>query len=163
MKSSLTCSLNAFAITTGTVMDAYSKISVGFGNKVTQRRPNNINVGNILGTEPNVVKSAAVGCVIELCVSSDDDYGDYSDVYIALPGKSRVLISHTGYIGKLGAVRGDVLTHVDGEAVMGKEVAEVLEILEGKRCQESIMLTLNAELSVADALKRRALVIAESL
>jgi hypothetical protein len=144
-------------------MDAYSKISIGFGNKVTQRRPNNNNVGNILGTEPNAVKSAAVGCAIGLCVGSDEDYGDYSDIYIALPGTSRVLISHTGHIGKLGAVRGDVLTHVDGEAVMGKMVAEVLEIIEGKRSQESIILTLNAELSVADALKRRALVISEAL
>lgn len=146
----------------GTVMDAYSKISIGFGNKVTQRRPKNLNVGNILGTEPNVVKSAAVGCAIGLCAGSDDDYGDYNDIYITLPGTSRVLISHTGHIGKLGAVRGDVLSHVDGEAVTGKNVAEVLEIIKGKQSQDSIMLTLNAELSVADALKRRALAIAEA-
>lgn len=147
----------------GTVMDAYSKISIGFGNKITQRRPKNINVGNILGTEANVVKSAAVGCAIGLCMSSEEDYGDYRDVYIALPGKSRVLISHTGHIGKLGAVRGDVLTHVDREAVTGKKVTEVLEIIKGKASQEFIMLTLNAELSVADALKRRALAIADAL
>lgn len=144
-------------------MDAYSKISIGFGNKVAQRRPKNISVGNILGTEPNAVKSAAVGCAIELCACSGEDYGDYRDIYIALPGKSRVLISHTGHIGKLGAVRGDVLTHVDGEAVAGKKAAEVSEIIKGKGTQEFIMLTLNAELSVADALKRRALAIADAL
>jgi len=142
-------------------MDAYSKISIGFGNHVTQRRPNNVHVGRILGAEPNPVKSAAVGCAIGLCVASDENYGDYNDVYIALPGQSRVLISHTGHIGKLGAVRGDVLTHVDGEDVACKNVTEVLEIINAKQSQESIMLTLNAEFSVADALKRRAMAIAE--
>lgn len=144
-------------------MDAYSKISIGFGNKVTQRRPNNINIGNILGTEQNIMKSAAVGCALGLCMSRDDsNCGDYNDIYIALPGKSRVLISHTGHIGKLGAVRGDVLTHVDGEEVTGKNVDEVLEIIKGNGVQGFVMLTLNAELSVADALKRRALAIADA-
>lgn len=144
-------------------MDAYSKISIGFGNKITQRRPQNANVGNILGSEPNVVKTAAVGCALQLCSCSDDDhYGDYRDVFIAMPGTSRVLIAHTGHIGKLGAVRGDVLTHVDGEAVNGKTADEVLEILRGTGSRESVILTLNAELSVADALKRRALAIAEA-
>ena len=145
-------------------MDAYSKISIGFGNKITQRRPRNLNVANILGTESNVVKSAAVSCALGLCTSScDDDNGDYSDIYIALPGRSRVLISHTGHIGKLGAVRGDVVTHLDGEDVSGKKVADVLEIIKAKNAQECIMLTLNAEVSVADALRRRALAIAEAL
>ena len=144
-------------------MDAYSKINIGFGNKVTQRRPNNANVGNILGTEPNVVKSVAVGCAIGFCASGVDDSGDYQDIYIAMPGRSRVLISHTGHIGKLGAVRGDVITHLDGEDVSGKKAAEVLKIIAGKDSQESIMLTLNAELSVADALRRRALAISEAV
>lgn len=146
-------------------MDAYSKINIGFGNSITQRRPNNANVGNILGTEVNVVKSAAVGCAIGFCASSDiDDSGDYNDIFIALPGKSRVLISHTGHIGKLGAVRGDVITHLDSEDLSGKNATQVREIIERKKeSQPYIMLTLNAELSVADALKRRALAISEAL
>ena len=145
-------------------MDAYSKISIGFGNAVSQRRPNNANVGNILGTEPNPVKSAAVGCAIGLCMSQCEDSGDYTDIYIALPGQCRVLVSHTGRIGKLGAVRGDVLTHIDGQAVTGMATTEVLEIIDGKKSSaESIMLTLNAELSVADALKRRAVAIVAAL
>lgn len=142
-------------------MDAYSKISIGFGNKVTQRRPNNINVGNIVGTEINYVKSTAVGCAIGLCMSSDEDYAETNDIFIALPGQARVLISHTGHIGKLGAVRGDVLTHIDGRSVADKKVVEVLEIINAKKDQEFVMLTLNAEFSVADALKRRAMAIAE--
>ena len=149
----------------GTVMDAYSKINIGFGNHITQRRPNNANVGNILGAEVNVVKSATVGCAIGLCASSDiDDSGDYNDIFIALPGKARVLISYTGHVGKLGAVRGDVITHLDGEDISGKNAAEVLKIIEGKKdSQQFVMLTLNAELSVADALRRRASAISEKL
>ena len=149
--------------TTGTVLDAYSKISIGFGNTITQRRPNNVNVGNILGNEPNVVKSVRGNCALGFCVSIDDDPGDYRDIFIAMPGRLRVLVSQTGQIGKLGAVRGDVLTHVDGENVDGKTAAQVLEIMKTKDTQDFIMLTLNAELSVADALKRRASAIADTL
>jgi len=143
-------------------MDAYSKLTVGFGNRVTQRRPNNVNVGNILGTEPNVAYAAAMGCAIGLCLSGDDKNVDVNDVYIALPGQSRVLLSQTGRIGKQGAVRGDVLSHIGGTSIAGKNVREVLTLLQTRRSQGGcIMLTLNAELSVAEALKRRAIVIAE--
>mmetsp|Transcript_24935 Transcript_24935/g.27928 ORF Transcript_24935/g.27928 Transcript_24935/m.27928 type:complete len:500 (-) Transcript_24935:174-1673(-) len=146
----------------GNCMDAYSKLTVGFGNRVTQRRPNNVNVGNILGTEPNVAYAAAMGCAIGLCLSGDDKNVDVNDVYIALPGQSRVLLSQTGRIGKQGAVRGDVLSHIDGTSIAGKNVREVLTLLQTRRSQGGcIMLTLNAELSVAEALKRRAIVIAE--
>jgi len=142
-------------------MDAYSKLTVGFGNRVTQRRPNNVNVGNILGTEPNVAYAAVMGCAIGLCLR-DDKNVDVNDVYIALPGQSRVLLSQTGRIGKQGAVRGDVLSHVDGIAIAGKNVSEVLTLLQTRQSQGGcIMLTLNAELSVAEALKRRGMVISE--
>jgi len=145
----------------GNCMDAYSKLTVGFGNRVTQRRPNNVNVGNILGTEPNVAYAAAMGCAIGLCLPGDKNV-DVNDVYIALPGQSRVLLSQTGRIGKQGAVRGDVLSHVDGISIAGKNVREVLTLLQTRQSQGGcIMLTLNAELSVAEALKRRAIVIAE--
>ena len=121
----------------------------------------NINVGTILGNEQSFVKSAAVGCAIGLCMTSDEDDGDANDVYIALPGQARVVISYTGCIGKLGAVRGDVLTHVDGESVANKKVSEVLDIIQAKKGEGFTMLTLNAEFSVANALKRRAIAISE--
>jgi hypothetical protein len=148
-------------------MDAYSKISVGFANRVSQRRPNNVHVGNILGTEPNFVNNAAMGCSIGLCMSNDEDEENadpVNDVHVAIPGQSRVLISHTGRIGKQGAVRGDVLSHVDGKAIAGRNVREVLTLLHNTKQSQAggcIMLTLNAELSVAEALKRRAVAIAE--
>mmetsp|Transcript_28637 Transcript_28637/g.53837 ORF Transcript_28637/g.53837 Transcript_28637/m.53837 type:complete len:103 (-) Transcript_28637:320-628(-) len=99
----------------------------------------------------------ALGCAVGLCVS--EQY-EIDDVYIALPGESRVLISHTGRSGKQGAVRGDVVTHVDGEAVAGKNVGQVLMLIYSKRSNGRVMLTLNAEKSVAEALKRRAEAIA---
>ena len=141
---------------TGTVMDAYSKISIGFRNHITQRRPNNVNVGNILGMGgiTDHASSAAIGCAVGLCVAEEETEAD--DIFIALPGEARVLISQTGRSGRQGAVRGDVLTHVDGEAVAGKTVNEVLILLHKKQGQKSVMLILNAERSVAEALKRRA-------
>jgi hypothetical protein len=145
-----------FPIFAGTVMDAYSKISIGFRNHITQRRPNNVNVANILGTAgiSDHTNSAAIGCAVGLCVSEEER--DADDIFIALPGEARVLISQTGRSGRQGAVRGDVLTHVDGEAVAGKTVNEVLILLHKKQCQKRVTLILNAERSVAEALKRRA-------
>ena len=156
----------------GTVMDAYSKISIGFGNHVTQRKPNNANVSNILGGSGIAQESttANVGCAIKLCAG---DFFAMDEVHIALPGEARVLISHTGRSGKQGAVRGDVVTHVDGQSVAGRTVNQFLQLLRDKLQQQegttgtensattTILLTLNAERSVADALKRRARAISE--
>ncbi|KAL3922538.1 MAG: hypothetical protein SGILL_002149 [Bacillariaceae sp.] len=140
---------------TGTVMDAYSKITIGFRNKVSQRRPNNANVANILGTTG--VSTQAMGCAIGLCVT---EHFELDDGYIALP-QGRVLLSHTGRSGKQGAVRGDVVTHIDGKSVAGKDSNEVLMVLHRKKGQERVVMTLNAECSVAEALKRRAEAIAD--
>jgi hypothetical protein len=134
---------------------AYSKISIGFRNKVSQRRPSNMNVSKILGNGnvPSHTTSSAMGCAVGLCIA---DHFALDDIYIAIPGEARVLISHTGRSGKQGAVRGDVLTHIDGEAVAGKDVNQVIMMLHAKRGKGRLKLTLNAERSVAEALKRRA-------
>jgi hypothetical protein len=202
----------------GTVMDAYSKISIGFRNHVTQRKPNNVNVIHMLGggssstgntdgtdhggmltcggggggtTTATATRSnggitssygtstlSVIGCAIGLCTDSGDDYNmDNSKweegMYITLPGEARILISHTGKSGKQGAVRGDVVTHVDGQSVAGRTVNQFLQLLRDKLQQQegttgtensattTILLTLNAERSVADALKRRARAISE--
>ncbi|KAG7347514.1 hypothetical protein IV203_016219 [Nitzschia inconspicua] len=139
----------------GTLLDAYSKISVGFRNSVSQSRPSNANVAKILGNSyvADQSTSTTMGCVVGLCIA---EQFNMDDVYIALPGEARVLISHTGHSGKQGAVRGDVLTHIDRVAVAGKDVNHVLMLLHSKRSKGRVMLTLNAERSVAEALKRRA-------
>lgn len=123
----------------------------------------NVHVGNILGTEETYVNDTAMGCAIGLCFYGDEQkYGKVNDVYVAFPGQSRVLISQTGRIGKQGGVRGDVLSHIDGKDISGMDVKEALALLQSKERQgECIMLTLNAELSVAEALKRRAMAISK--
>jgi hypothetical protein len=144
-------------------MDAYSKISIGFRNHVSQRKPNNVNVSNMLGGRGIVQNSAAsaLGCAIGLCAAGDDF--EWDGLHIALPGEARVLVSNTGRSGKQGAVRGDVVTHVNGESMAGRTVGEFLNLLrdEQQGGKASIMITLNAERSVAEALKRRAAAIAE--
>lgn len=142
--------LSLFLVLSGTVMDAYSKITIGFRNKISQRRPNNDNVAKILGTTD--VSNQAMGCALRLCVM---EHFEMDDGYIALP-QARILLSHTGRSGKQGAVRGDVVTHIDGESVAGKDANQLLVLLHRKKGQGKVMMTLNAEHSVAEALKRRA-------
>jgi hypothetical protein len=122
---------------------------------VSQRRPSNVNVARILNNRDVHTHAtlSAMGCAVGLCIS---EHFAPDEIYIAIPGEARVLISHTGRSGKQGAVRGDVLTHIDGEAIAGKDANQALMILHTKRDKGSLKLTLNAERSVAEALKRRA-------
>ncbi|KAL7563109.1 hypothetical protein ACA910_012293 [Epithemia clementina (nom. ined.)] len=171
----------------GTVMDAYSKISIGFLRKIHQpQRPaarNNPGVQRILGRG--------------------------MDGQIEWPGQKRVLIHDAGrQAGRQGAVRGDVVTHINGQPIekifggssssgtspsaksptssssavddtnttsAAAQVERSLLLMLHKQKQqlqssrrdksnkvEKIMVTLNAERSVAEALKRRALTIAEA-
>eukprot|EP00547_Thalassionema_nitzschioides_P001810 CAMPEP_0194220116 /NCGR_PEP_ID=MMETSP0156-20130528/27474_1 /TAXON_ID=33649 /ORGANISM="Thalassionema nitzschioides, Strain L26-B" /LENGTH=453 /DNA_ID=CAMNT_0038950015 /DNA_START=94 /DNA_END=1455 /DNA_ORIENTATION=+ len=121
----------------GTVLDSYCKISIsGFGDKITQKRTTNRNVLAML---------------------------QGSEGRIELPGKPRVLIRHAGgAAGKQGALRGDVITHIDGSPVAGSTAQEVLAELE-KKSGTKFTITLNAEQSVAEGLKRRAIAIDEML
>lgn len=124
-------------------MDAYSKISIGYANTVTiTKRSNHAGVRRILGG---------------------------SDVQIELPGLNRILISHAGRLaGRQGAIQGDVVTHIDGEALnesCGIETSAAklwMKMNAAKqRGSSSIHIYLNAERSVAEALKRRATAIRE--
>ena len=153
-------------------MDAYSKITIGFRNHISQRRPNNDQVRMILGQDSDgftsIASSAALGCAFGLCASSDEA-DDYNDQYIAIPGEVRTLLLHAGRSGRSGAMRGDVVTHLDGECLSGLSASAVLEMLRYKQKQlcdpggatKTVMMTLNAERSVAEALKRRATAISE--
>jgi hypothetical protein len=156
-------------------MDAYSKITIGFRNHVTQRRPDNAQVRMILGQDTDatgMTVSSALGCAFALCASldEDDDSSQTNDVHIAF-SEARVLISHAGRSGQNGAMRGDVVTHIDGECLAGMSAGAVLQMLLYKQdtifsgnnetTAKTVMMTLNAEKSVAEALKRRAMAIAE--
>jgi len=131
----------------GTVMDAYSKLSIGYdGKSVTQKRPNNNRVRMVMD-------------------------GD-GDVQIEMPGEKRVLVAHVGYAaGKQGTMLGDVVTHINENSIAGLSSEEVLDLISEDldisntaKQQENaptMKLTFNAEQSVAAALRRRATVIAE--
>jgi hypothetical protein len=86
------------------------------------------------------------------------------DVRIALEGQKRVLVSRAGRdSGQQGAIKGDVVTHIAGQEVAGKLAAELFILVNTARQMrnEKLIITLNAEQSVAEALKRRAMAIAE--
>jgi hypothetical protein len=148
----------SMVLTSGTALmklQAYSKISIGFRNTVSQRRPSNLNVAKLLGNGnvPTQATSSAIGCAVGLCIA---EHFALDEIYMAIPGEARVLLAHTGRSGKQGAVRGDVLTHIDGESMAGKDVNQVMMMLHSKRGKGRLQLTLNAERAVAEALKRRA-------
>ena len=118
-------------------MDAYSKISIGFGNRITQRRTSNEGVRRILGEHAG-------------------------DVQIDLQDQKRILVCHVGrFEGKKGVVRGDVITHVDGISLAGKSVDELMILLAKRKPRGKVVVTFNAERSVAEALKRRAFAISK--
>jgi S1-C subfamily serine protease len=123
----------------GTVMDAYSKISISFSGAIVQTRPNNPNVSTVLG-----------------------GHWVSGDVQIELPGQPRIIVKHTGKdAGKQGAVDGDVVTHINGKVV--NTTNEFIRLIDSakQRGESKIILAFNADRSVAEALKRRASVIAE--
>eukprot|EP00546_Thalassionema_frauenfeldii_P008276 CAMPEP_0178916954 /NCGR_PEP_ID=MMETSP0786-20121207/12960_1 /TAXON_ID=186022 /ORGANISM="Thalassionema frauenfeldii, Strain CCMP 1798" /LENGTH=428 /DNA_ID=CAMNT_0020590415 /DNA_START=177 /DNA_END=1460 /DNA_ORIENTATION=- len=100
----------------GTVMDAYSKLSIGFNRKsVRQKRPNNKRVRLVLD-------------------------GD-GDVQVEMPGQKRILVGHVGHsAGKQGTMLGDVVTHVNGISVANKSSTELMDLInESKQKGDAIV------------------------
>ena len=79
------------------------------------------------------------------------------EVRIAMPGEhKRVYVqSITNQAGRLGIVKGDVITHLDGEPITCRETMEMKLLDYKNRGHVTIPVTFNAELSVAEALRRR--------
>lgn len=122
----------------GTVIDAYSKLTIGFNQHVSQRKASHSGVQNILGG---------------------------GEVRIDFPNQPRVLLAGvTKEMGQQGATKGDVLTHIQDQDVSGKTVAEIRQLLSDKELDPftgKLSLVFNAEKSVAEALKRRSMVMWE--
>ena len=79
------------------------------------------------------------------------------EVRIAMPGEhKRVYVqSITNKAGRLGIVKGDVITHLNGEPITCRETMEMRLLEYRNRGYSTIPITFNAEISVAEALKRR--------
>jgi len=124
----------------GTVLDAYSKITIGLLNAIWQKETENRGVRRVLGEGTGHLQ-------------------------IELPGQPRVLMLHAGRAGRQGAHRGDVVTHIDGASVMDLDAHQVLKLIKASATSgaQRVTLTLNAERSVAEALKRRAQAIKEDV
>lgn len=133
----------------GTVRDAYSKITVSFRGYMEQRRCSNRNVQTVLGGN--------------------------EDIRIEMPRQPRVAIHSVGVWGisnrQYGFKRGDVITHISGQSVENLNARQVIMKLKtmqqhhhryGRARQpKMVLITLNAERSVAEALKRRAMALEE--
>jgi len=124
----------------GSVIDAFCKLTVtGGGNKdivVERKICENIGVVNILE-------------------GADDDSEDWIG-----PAKSRVLVASVrSEAGRQGVLKGDVVTHFNGEEFEG--TAEDLDAAIKAHTERSnngmFTLALNAEPSVAEALRRRSM------
>mmetsp|Transcript_4144 Transcript_4144/g.11746 ORF Transcript_4144/g.11746 Transcript_4144/m.11746 type:complete len:530 (+) Transcript_4144:254-1843(+) len=122
----------------GYLIDAFTKISVGFGGAVHKKHPKHGGVYRILNMDAN----------------DDSVSNPRIDV-----DRSRVLVASVrSEAGRQGVVKGDVITHINGEEFHGTKadfkqaMRSALERNDGN----TLELILNAERSVVEAIKRRA-------
>lgn len=122
----------------GTVMDAFSKISISnWGKKITKKETNHPGVRYILDGGFNQPNMGPIRIDME---------------------QPRVLIASVSReAGHQGVLKGDVVTHIDGEEFRGTAAA-LVELLLENHSDVSVRLVLNACNSTAEALKRRSLV-----
>lgn len=124
----------------GTVLDAYTKITVTkslLGHITVTKQP---------------VESIGVQCVIDAGSPKSKGKG-YIDTY-----RARVLISSINRdLGQQGIVKGDVVSHINGEPFKGT-ADELKEFVESRFEGEVLTFGFNADDAVAEALKRRAMI-----
>ena len=125
----------------GSVIDAFCKITVtpgGNGDQVVTRK---------------IVENMGVANILE---GAGSDTGDWiSD------NKRRVLVASVrSEAGRQGVLKGDVVTHFNGEEFDGtaEELDEAIKAQADRSANGTFTLVLNAEASVAEALKRRSII-----
>lgn len=127
----------------GTVMDAFSKITVWRDNKVSKKKQTNPGIRNILdgGTKnPNC-----------------------GEVRIDLERRRSLVASIAPEGGRMGIMRGDVITHLNGEELSGLTAdglkEKLVQILHVSKTEDpkKLCFVFNAERSTAAALKLRAI------
>ena len=122
----------------GYLIDAFVKISVSFGGSVHKKQPKHKGVYRILNMD-----------------AYDDSFNNPRiDV-----DKPRVLVSSVrSGAGRQGVVKGDVITHINGEEFHGTKAdfKEAIRSAAARNDGNTLELILNAERSVVEAIKRRA-------
>lgn len=136
----------------GTVLDAYTKLSVA---PVSRRRL----ASSPTPQEPWTVSKKPQGQHpgVFNVLSQGQYQRHYGTVQLTTDQPARVLVASVqGAAGRQGVMKGDVITHIDGESLEGKTVNDLETLLRAKReAQGEVNVVLNAEPSVAEALRRR--------
>jgi hypothetical protein len=131
----------------GTVMDAFSKITVTkflSGNYSITKQP---------------AESSGVFRIVDIGTSQSISSKGMGYIDIVRP---RVIVASIGReIGQHGIVRGDVVTHFNGEEFKGN-ATELTELIKDSKEGEVLTFVFNADPAVAEALKRRAVTISST-
>lgn len=132
----------------GTILDAYTRLNIAAAGRNSSQKW-------------KITKKAQTQHPGVFHVLSEGQYENhYGDVMLASYSTDRILVASVqGHAGRQGVMKGDVVTHVDGKALtVGTTVEGLIAILESKQAagHSTFEMVLNAEPSIAEALKRRA-------
>ncbi len=128
----------------GTVLDAFSKITVNRG---------------LLGGKVTVTKQHAESHGISRVIDAGSPKSSRSrgKGYIDTERSRVIVASVSSEIGMQGVVKGDVVTHFNGEEFEG-DAQELTELLSDRYEGEVLTFVFNADAAVAEALRRRSLI-----
>lgn len=122
----------------GTLVDAFTKTSIGFRGSIQRKQPKHKGVYRILNMDAN-----------------DDSFSNPRiDV-----DRPRVLVSSVKTkAGRQGVVKGDVITHINGEEFHGTKAdfKQTIRSIAERGVRGPLELILNAEKATVEVLKRRA-------
>ena len=122
----------------GTLLDAFTKISIGFRGSVQKKQPKHKGVYRILNMD------------------ADDDSFSNPRIDVDQP---RILVSAVKTeAGRQGVVKGDAITHINGEEFHGSKAdfKQTIRSIAERGVRGPLELILNAEKATVEALRRRA-------
>jgi len=129
----------------GTVLDAFSKITVRtslLSSKITISKEH--------------AESSGIRRVID--AGSSDNSKTKGKGYIDIERPRVIIASINKEMGRQGVVKGDVVSHFNGEEFKGT-ASELKELIDTSRYEgEVLTFALNADAAVAEALRRRSLI-----
>ena len=130
----------------GTVLDAYTRLNISAASshkwKITKKAQTQ---------HPGVFHVLSLG-------KYQNHYGHVTMLENA--NTERILVASVqGLAGRQGVMKGDVVTHMDGDELKaGTTVEDLVEMIQAMKetGQKTFEMVLNADISIAEALKRRA-------